>query len=335
MSDTHRIFVPLALPPAVVPEASAQILTFSGPTMGSTWSAKALPHTASRNLELESEIQRVLDTVIEQMSTWEAHSDISRFNDAPAGSWQELPAEFFAVLACAMEVAEQSGGAYDPTIGPLVNLWGFGPTGKRSTLPSADEIEKEAARCGWRRLHLDREQRRMQQPGSAYIDLSAIAKGFAVDLISSRAKALGCVSYLVEVGGELRGFGLKPDGGPWWVELEEPFASADMQRSLVALHGLSVATSGNYRRYFDADGRRYAHTIDPRTGYPLSHELASVSVLHESCMLADAWSTALYVLGPEEGLALAAARGLAARFVQMREGARVEHLSPLMEQMLD
>lgn len=318
-----------------MPAASAQKLEFSGPTMGTTWSVKLLPPVNVDLHGIRNAIERILGTVVQQMSTWAADSNISRFNTAPSGSWFELPKELFTVLAYAMQIAEESAGAYDPTIGPLVNLWGFGPEGRRSAAPSVDEIETGRERCGWHRVLLDKNTRRAQQPGGAYIDLSSIAKGYAVDLIADYLGSVGCPSYLVEVGGELRGFGMKPSGDPWWVELEEPFASDDAQRSVVALHGLSVATSGNYRRYFDEDGIRYAHTIDPRTGRPVTHGVASVSVIHESCMAADAWSTALYVLGPMEGLRVAADRRIAARFIELRDGKRIEHLSPSMFEMLD
>ncbi|ALD93712.1 Membrane-associated lipoprotein involved in thiamine biosynthesis [Cupriavidus gilardii CR3] len=170
------------------------------------------------------------------------------------------------------------------------------------------------------------------------IDLCAIAKGYAVDAVSAWLSARGVSHHLVEIGGELRGEGVKPDGMPWWVELESPpaadDAAADAARTVVALHGLSVATSGDYRRYFDSGGRRYAHTLDPRTGYPVSHALASVTVLHRRCMMADALSTALTVLGPEAGMAFATQRGIAARMLLRTPSGFTERMSPAFAAML-
>ncbi|MDF3834129.1 FAD:protein FMN transferase, partial [Cupriavidus basilensis] len=191
------------------------------------------------------------------------------------------------------------------------------------------------ALCGWQRIVLDEAAGRARQPGGVRLDFCAIAKGFGVDAVSRYLSGKGIASHLVEVGGELRGHGVKPDGLPWWVALESPpGTSPAMQDTLVALHGLSVATSGDYRRYFDSDGRRYAHTLDPRTGYPASHALASVTVLHPQCMLADAYSTALTVLGPEAGMVFARRHALAARFLIRHSNGFEERLSPAFEAML-
>jgi thiamine biosynthesis lipoprotein len=169
---------------------------------------------------------------------------------------------------------------------------------------------------------LDRVQRRLYQPGGAILDLSSVAKGYAVDRLALRLEALGVRHYLVEAGGELRGAGVKTDGQPWWVELEGvPDAiGAPIPQSVVALHGLAVATSGDYRRYFHHAQRRVSHTLDPRSGYPIANDLASVTVLAPTCMAADALSTALTVMGADAGLAYADGRGLAARFLLRRDG---------------
>jgi thiamine biosynthesis lipoprotein len=235
-----------------------------------------------------------------------------------------LPDAFFEVLAVARDVAGRSDGAFDPTAGALVDAWGFGPVEPRG-VPDAAALARTRALAGWRRLDLDPARRSALQPGRLSLDLSAIAKGFGVDLVARRLDALGIESHLVEVGGELRGSGVKPDGQPWWVQLEDPAAAAvvDAGQTLLALHGLSVATSGDYRRWFEHAGTRYSHTIDPRDGLPIRHALASVTVIHAQCMLADAWSTALNVLGPDAGPALANRLGLAARFL-VRCGAGFE-----------
>jgi thiamine biosynthesis lipoprotein len=311
------------------PVLGGVVHALGGLTMGTSWSVKLVAGRTPPGPDWAQGIQRQLDTVVAQMSTWDPRSRLGRFNTAPAGSWHELPPEFFDVLSCALRVAHDSQGAYDPTAGALVNLWGFGPTRRFDEagfeIPTAQAVDEAAACGGWQRLALDADRRRACQPGGMQLDLSAIAKGFAVDQVLRHLQARGIESCMVEVGGELRGIGVKPDGQPWWVALEHPEGEhslpgtparhGHLNETVLALHGISVATSGDYRRYFEIDGRRHAHTVDPRTGWPASHALASVSVVHADCMMADAWSTALTVMGVERGLAEADARGLAVRFV--------------------
>lgn len=343
----NRVLIPLNLStlPAIDTSQqrrhSMQIHGLQGDTMGTTWSVKLVGDPQCDLVSLRIAIQQELDLVVSQMSTWIAESNISRFNAARDDTWHDLPEEFFAVLTCAQSVARASGGAYDPTVGPLVNLWGFGPyssdnvsgCASRSVrdrmIPAADAVLTARARCGWTRLDLDTLHHRARQPGDLYVDLSSIAKGYAVDRVANRLRREGVSSYLVEVGGELRGFGVKPDAEPWWVSLE---LTEDL---IVALHGLSIATSGDYRRYFEADGTRYSHTIDPRTGAPVTHRLASVSVLHPQCMIADAQSTALTVLGPDEGFDYACHQRLAALFIVRTDTGFEERMTPAFEAMLD
>ena len=319
----RRVLVPARID-ATPPPLGACVHEFGGRTMGTTWNVRLVGAAGLPRESVLRAIHGALDEVVAQMSTWEPGSDLCRFNRAAAGTWQPLPDAFFKVLACACDVATRSDGAFDPAAGGLVDAWGFGPV-PRSALPGAVALASARNRAGWRRLDLDPARRAALQPGRLALDLSAIAKGFGVDFVARRLQALGFESHLVEVGGELRGTGVKPDGQPWWVQLEHPGAGgdADENRTLLALHGLSVATSGDYRRWFEHAGTRYSHTIDPRDGLPIRHGLASVTVIHPECMLADAWSTALNVLGPEAGPALANRLGLAARFL-LRAGARLE-----------
>lgn len=339
----NRVFIPLSLSqPDAVP-ATAPTESLGGPTMGSTWSVKLIRPPQLELQSIRAGIQQQLDLVIAQMSTWSASSELSRYNQAEAGSWQVLPTPFLRVLDCALDVAARSGGAYDPSVGPLVNLWGFGPTPVRSQAPDAEALQQARAACCWQRVRIDRARQALLQPGGLYLDFSSIAKGYAVDLVADYLHGIGVRSHLVEVGGELRGHGVKADGQPWWVGLEQPPASAgsaletQMQtqtQSIVALHGLALATSGDYRRYFEHEGIRYSHTIDPRTAQPIAHALASVTVLHTDCMTADAWATALMVLGDQDGLALALELGLAALFIR-RDGAGFrESMTPALQAML-
>jgi thiamine biosynthesis lipoprotein len=326
------------LPPTISaepPPAGADVLTLGGASMGTTWSAR-IAGMAGREA-LQRGLQQQLDGVVAQMSHWEPDSDLGRFNRAPAGTWHTLPDGFFKVLHYALGVARASGGACDPCAGQLVNLWGFGPTGRHDEAgfapPGAQDVARVRAALRGRSVELDIPRKRAFQPGGVQLDLSAVAKGYGVDLLADYLEAQGCRHYLVEVGGELRGAGFKPDGQPWWVALEEPLGGRD--EIALALHGMAVATSGDYRKYFMQDGVRRAHTIDPRSGMPVAHALASVTVVHERAMAADAWSTALTVLGPQQGLALAQRKQLAARFL-LREGEGLrEILSSRFQKMLE
>jgi len=355
----RRVLVPHHISDDPAP-AGGVIRDFAGRTMGTSWSVRlvAAPAQAGDLFDdLQYGLQQQLDGIVAEMSHWEADSDLGRFNRAEAGSWQVLPPAFFDVLSFAMSVARESCGAYDPCAGTLVNLWGFGPYGRFDqpgfAAPSTDEVAVARTQLAAAGVRLEREGRKALQPGGVQLDLSAVAKGYSVDRLAYHLKTRGVEHYLVEVGGELRGAGVKPDGQPWWVALEqvgdgvanevasEAADAAGLPESapaslVLALHGLAVATSGDYRRYFELDGRRYSHTIDPRSGMPIANDLASVTVVHGQCMAADAWSTALTVLGAEQGLALAERQGLAARFVARgADGGFTEHMSSHLRGMLD
>ncbi|NLA66900.1 MAG: FAD:protein FMN transferase [Gammaproteobacteria bacterium] len=300
--------------------------------MGTLWHASVSAPPGADLHPLHDGIQACLDQVVAQMSTWDAGSDISRYNRAPAGTWQALPQPFFDVLREALSIADASGGACDPTVGPLVEAWGFGPGGRGGAVPDAGTLAAARARVGWRRVELDVDGRRALQPGGVGLDLSGIAKGHGVDAAVAWLRARGVPAALVEVGGELRGYGRKPDGRPWQVLAEAwPDDGADdgpegdaaaardpaaaMAPCVLALDDAAVATSGDRWHRFERDGRLYSHTIDPRTGAPVGHAPAAVTVVAATALAADAWATAFTVLGAGEGLALARARGIAARFV--------------------
>jgi thiamine biosynthesis lipoprotein len=335
----RRVLVPLDLPPAVrLPPQGSRIHALGGRTMGTTWSAKfVLPPFIALDA-VQRAVEGVLARVIAEMSTWVADSDISQFNKAEPGAWRALAPGLHEVLRYALSVAADTGGCYDPTVGALVDLWGFGPPGPRSDPPGENEIAAALACGGFRHLSLEADGR-ARQPGGMRLDLSSVAKGYAVDRVAAAVAALGVTDHLVEIGGELTGRGAKPDGSPWWVVLEEP-ASVDgpgaiPAETIVALHGLSIATSGDAQRAFERDGRRYSHTVDPRTGWPVPDRLVAVTVLHRSCMQADALATALTVMGPEAGLAYARANGLTARFVVRVSRGFEEHVTPAFAAMAD
>ncbi len=336
----RQVAIPSGLENLRLPGPGARVERLGGETMGTTWSVSFVDEGRVDHRAVRRRIDACLGRVIAEMSTWEPSSNISRFNRS-AGEWHELPDGFARVLATALDVARESGGAYDPTTGPLVDVWGFGPQGSRSTPPANSQVAAALQQCGWERIDFDAEARRARQPGGMRLDLSSIAKGFAVDEVAARLRADGIDSSLVEIGGELRGIGMKPGAEPWWVSVESPIptrtgsaldeASFDL---LIALHGFSVATSGDYRKGFSSGGRWFSHTIDPRTGRPVNAALASVTVLHPECMTADAMSTALTVLGLSEGIAFAAARQLAALFIERTAHGMRPHATPALEALL-
>ncbi|UKK84653.1 FAD:protein FMN transferase [Sphingopyxis sp. BSN-002] len=283
--------------------ADADVRSFAGETMGTSWSLQAVSAPSDAGVG----VQAALDLVVAQMSQWEPESDISRFNRAPAGEWRVVPSEFGRVVAAALEIAEASGGAFDPSLGELTERWGFGSAGPVDAPPD----ESSFARCA---VEIDSEGLRIRRGEGAQLDLSGIAKGYGVDLAAEWLLGQGVRHFLIEVGGELRGEGLRPDGQPWWVDVEMPPTSS-IPPWRIALHDLSVATSGNYRRGFATGGRYYSHSFDPQTGRPIVNGVSSVTVLDRSCMMADGWATALTVLGPKDAMALADAQGLAASMV--------------------
>lgn len=313
------------------------LTTLRGPTMGTTWSVKLVLPAGRSAGELQRGIQREADLVVAQMSTYESDSDLSRYNRAPAGTWQTLPPEFFGVLDYALSLARATGGAYDPTVGPLVDLWGFGPGAHEHRVPPDADIAAARARVGYARIRLDAATRRALQPGGVYLDLSSVAKGFGTDRIARYLESEGVASYLVDISGELRAHGARPGGGDWEVGIEKPGAAAgavdsasEVQR-VVRLREKSIATSGDYRHFFEDAGRHYSHHIDPRTGRPVEHRIASVTTVADDCMHADSIGTALMVLGEDAGLAYARAHGFAVLMLVRDGDGFVERTTPAFD----
>ncbi|NML09561.1 FAD:protein FMN transferase [Sphingobium sp. AR-3-1] len=287
--------------------------------MGTSWSAQIVDPPA----RCESAIEAVLARIIDQMSNWEADSAISRFNRAAVGAWMPLPADMLTVLRAGLDIARLSGGAFDPAIGQLVDQWGFGP----GLGPAAASVT-----APWTRIEVEGDRARRR--ADVALDFSGIAKGFAVDAAAAQLRAMGVANFLIEIGGELRGEGIKPNIQPWWVDVESP-PDLTIPTLRIALCGLSVATSGDYRRFRIADGARLSHSIDPATGAPIAAGVASVTVLHDSAMLADAWATAITVLGPDKGMALATRHDLAARLVLRMDDGAQEYMTPALAAMLE
>jgi FAD:protein FMN transferase len=290
---------------------------FVGETMGTTFSVKLrLPPEFPLGSEaLFDAIQGELDAVNGTMSTYQPDSDLSRFNEWDSTEPFEVSPEVADVMRHALQVSRETNGAFDITVGPLVNAYGFGPD-LRVDMPTDDELALLYLRVGYDKLSVDPEKNVVSKSrGDVYCDLSAIAKGYGVDRVATKLEELGITDYFVEVGGEVRGRGVNFEGQPWRVGIEQPVAGERAVRKVVPLHDAAMATSGSYRNYTDVDGLRVSHTIDPRIGRPVAHNLVSVSVIHPSCEMADAYATALMVLGPEEGPAFAREKGLQALFI--------------------
>ncbi len=308
------------------------VFEFSGPTMGTTFLVKVAAEELSQqdHAALARVIRERLAAVNASMSTWDPRSEISRFNRH--ASTEPFPAsrELRKVISASFDVSEASGGAFDVTIRPLVQAWGFGDGARVPGGPDPAELSALRERVGWQRIRVQGDALVKSYP-ETLCDLSAIAKGYGVDAVSEDLVRLGYPEHLVEIGGELRGRGRKLDGAPWRVAIEVPQPEAPRKvHQVIPLLGRGMATSGDYRSYYEQDGVRISHTIDPRDGRPIRHALASVTVLAEEAMWADAWATALNVLGPEAGYALAEERGLAAYFIiREKEGTFRSRETPL------
>ena len=306
------------------PSATA-IHEFGGATMGTTYSVKVVDDRESAAAQLLAlEIGEMLKTLDrEVMSTYSQDSELSEINKAAINEKLVLSTEMVEVLSLAHDVNALTEGAFDVTVGPLVNRWGFGPEQRHpSRIPDQAEIDALRARIGSQYLELDRSAATLLKKADVYIDLSGIAKGYAVDQLANYLDGRGYSSYFIEVGGELRIKGHKPGEQTWVPAIETPMDTAPQVHNIFYAKGesIAVAGSGDYRNYFDLDGVHYSHEIDPATGRPVTHNLAAVYVIDASAARADALATAFMVLGTQRGFALAQRMGLAAYFISKREG---------------
>jgi thiamine biosynthesis lipoprotein len=276
--------------------------------------------SAEKQAKIRAAIERELALVDEQMSTYRDDSELVAWNNVADTMPQKVSPALFGVMKAAVDVGKRSGGAYDITIGPVVNAWGFGPQGFEMEGVDTGHIAALLEMVGFEKLHFDVEAQTVaKERGDLSCDLSSIAKGFAVDQMAASLTKLGVANFWVEVGGEVRGAGTNARGTDWQVGIEFPTYRPGPVKRLVSLKNTSIATSGDYRNYREINGERYSHILDPRTGWPVRHRLASVSVVHPQCMMADAFATALMVMGVEEGLALAEKEGLAAYFLERKD----------------
>jgi thiamine biosynthesis lipoprotein len=288
--------------------------SFGGPTMGSTYSIKYARHAGlPASAEVRVEVESILAEVDRQMSTYRSDSDIERFNGLPANRCQAMPASILELVRVGEQLSVQSEGSYDLTVEPLLNLWGFGPQAREEKVPTTEALAEVRQRVGHGHLRIDGDQ--LCKDAAVEVDFSSIAAGFAVDTIAAKLDALGINNFLVEVTGELKASGKKLDGSPWRIALEEPRDDQQVVERIVAIDGYGLSTSGDYRNYFEQGGARFSHTFDARTGAPVSHTLASVTVIHPSALMADGLSTLLLILGPERGWDYAEKHDIGAFFV--------------------
>lgn len=318
-----------------------QTVAISGETMGTYYRvtlAGELAKLPAKDL-LTGWADDEFARINQSMSTYIPESELSAINRAERDGWFDLSADLYEVLAIGEKISVASAGAFDVTVMPLVDLWGFGPGPHDYTLPEQTEINQTLARVGYQKLELDHERNRLKRPDGVAIDLSAIAKGYGADALGRVLKQKGFSHYLIEVGGELVASGLSARGDAWRVGVEHPNynTAAPTGRAptrTVVLTDRGMATSGDYRNYYELQGRRYSHTIDPVSGHPVTHNLASVSVVAPSAAQADAWATALSVLGPKRGYQLAEQNGLAAYFIVGQEEDFQVLITPEFEQYL-
>jgi len=292
-------------------------LELTGQAMGTTFNVILVEPPESLVTDtLESELIAELQTVDLLASTWRDDSELTAFNLDLSIDWIPVSKDFCALLESALEVSEATGGAFDLTIGPLTNLWGFGPDGQVVEPPSTVDIATAQHRVGFDLLEADCTERLVRKDvADLYVDLSGWAKGYAVDQLAELLDARGIENYLVEIGGELRVKGQNRDGKKWAIGIEAPSTSARVPQAVLHVTDTSVATSGDYRNYFEHEGQRFSHTIDARTGHPVSHDLAAVTVVNASTAYADAMATALLVLGPDDGPDLARELDIAGYFL--------------------
>jgi FAD:protein FMN transferase len=296
---------------------SPELIELSGLTMGTTYSIKVVERQSLTGRDaLQATVDRVLQDIDRQMSGYREDSELSQFNRSESTEWFTVSPDVVKAVAAATRVSELSQGALDVTVAPLVNLWGMGAAGELRDIPDTSRIEQVRADVGYQRLEfrIDPAALRKNQPHLT-IDLNAVAPGYAVDLIAERLDAIGVANFMIDIGGEVRARGRNAQGEAWRIAVEKPIDDEPEPYAIVKLDDVAVTTSGEYRHYVTRDGHRYSHTIDPRTGRPVDHRLASVVVVMPTAVEADAWATALNVLGEVEGYRLAQQRQIPAMFI--------------------
>ena len=303
-----------------------QRYALNGETMGTRYSALFFAPAGIDLDAIGAALLAAVDQVDQQMSTWKPDSDLSRLNAAPAHQWHAMPAELLAVLDAAVRVGIESEGAFDIGVGSLVNAWGFGPTGQEPDAQQIRDLGQGAQRAASAVLEIDLAQQRVRKNDAIVLDLSGIAKGYGVDALARCLDRFGIARYLVGIDGEMRAKGTKPDGQAWAVAIEKPVRHVREVMGVMELVDAAIATSGDYRHWVEVGNKHFSHTMDARSGRPVDNRLASVTVIMPTCMLADAWATALLVMGAPAATELAQQRGMTALLV-VRVGEAFEEIS--------
>jgi thiamine biosynthesis lipoprotein len=331
----YFLFLPFLLVVACSDNDLLPTYDLVGNTMGTTFDITLVDPPAELDLDqLNTAIHDTLEHLEDVASTYRDNSELSRFNANPSTDWIRVSAEFCHMISAANDVSVMTQGAFDITVGPLVNLWGFGPDNPDNEFPTDEEIVAAKARVGYAGLETDCDHGVVRKASATvYVDLSGWAKGYAVDGIAKLLDAQKLTNYLVEIGGELRIRGHNAAQQKFSIAVEKPLLNGEMSYTLMQLSDVSVATSGDYRNFFEHDGQRYSHSIDPRTGRPVSDELAGVTVVSTNTAYSDAVATAFLVLGPEEGLALAEKLRIAAYFLLRTDNGIEEKSSSQFEQL--
>lgn len=309
------------------------IQTFTGPSMGSHYSVKIVQLPAGQTLaQIQHDVQALLDDIEQVASTWKTDSELSRFNQAPLGAFPASDT-LRALVNISLRACRETEGALDVTVGPLVNLWGFGPGDVPAHLPTDQQIAALRARVGCKYLGVD--DKSVTKTADVYVDLSSVTQGYAGVQVAALLDRKGVQSYLLDMSGELVSKGKKPDGSDWRIAVEVPQMGKMFQgggsesiQKIVALRGKAIASSGDYRNFIDLDGKRMTHIIDPATGMPVSHGLASVTVLDDDLAWADAMATALMVMGPDKGYAFAGNRHMPVLLVIRTDSGFEERMTP-------
>ena len=300
--------------------------SLNGETMGTRYTALFYAGTEINTEDISHSLAHVVARVDQQMSTWKPDSDLNRLNAAPEQEWVSVPKELATVLSAALRVSQQSNGAFDIAVGDLVDAWGFGPGKQRVTEQTLGTMQQRARLSASSALVVDPQRNQVRKSAPLKLDLNGIAKGFGVDELARCLEGFGITRYLVGIDGEMRARGVKPDGQLWAVALEKPNRGVREVMGVMELSDAAIATSGDYRHWVEVAGQSYAHTMNPATGAPLCNPLAAVTVVASTGLLADAWATALMVLGETEGPRLAQEHGMDALFV-LRDGEQFKEIS--------
>ncbi|HEX2493858.1 MAG TPA: FAD:protein FMN transferase [Steroidobacter sp.] len=304
--------------------------------MGTTYTVKIVEPPARVDANtVRTTIEEVLARIDREMSGYRSDSEIVRFNASAATDWIAVSADLAEVIEIAQRVSAQSGGAFDVTVGPLVNAWGFGPDGPTDEVPSDAALSAIRERVGYEKLHVRRETPALRKDAPELaLDLNGIAPGFAADLLAQRFRTLQIDRFMIEIGGEVRAQGRNAHDEPWRIAIEHPAATPSTAYAVVQFDRMAVSTSGEYRHVYFRNGRRYSHTIDPRTARPIEHDLASVVVIDSATARADAWATAYNVLGSAEGYELACRLGMPVMFIERRGNDVAHRMTPQFAKFL-